>query len=508
MKNQTAKLLAMGIGFVIALGVLPLVMADDNFDNSTVQVTLTENGYPAIAPSDYHFIPGDTLEVNMQVSGMADTEEDIFDIVICKVGETDHDKCKWFADNVTPDDNGEYHTTVSGDDTLFWSDDAYRVHIGDENYYDSRSIEISQGINWFNFNIQLYTIIAETDRTGYVPGDTVTVFYSIVSIKDGSLITEDAYEDSDFNGQWGVDSADGETKEGPNNFNDASGSFEFDINTDSDPAGDFDIGIWFNGTYGGDREGVEFLSAPWPDFRVDVLDLALSTDRTTYQLESVVKVSVNTIVQWAGPEPDVKVKIAILEGTGVDADEVDNYGGDEFYSDAQGNVFYAFSLDPDDFTEDETYTVRVNITKLGKKAGDEVTFDVKAGGRAISANMMFTKPVYTSGDTIDVEVETAVPAGADTDFTFIYKVKDGTGGTKAQEASSSSFFSYDVPDNFEGSLFFEVEVYNADGDFGSDSEWIEVHYAVILLNAEPQQYESGDTIEAEYTLESILMDNP
>jgi hypothetical protein len=204
----------------------------------------------------------------------------------------------------------------------------------------------------------------------------------------------------------------------------------------------------------------------------------------------------------------VEVEITILEGTGVSADKISGYGGDDFMTDAAGRVVYAFSVDPSDFEEDETYTVRVNVSKHLKEAGREVTFDVEAGGRAIATNMIFDMEVYTTGDTVNVNVETAVPTGGSTDLTYIYLVEDPASGTKAQEVSDSPLFSYGIPENFEGSLDFSVTVYNADGDQGYDWENKIVHYAVILLNAEPEQYEPGDTITAEYELMSTLMTAP
>jgi hypothetical protein len=510
-----AKILALCTVFVTVLGVLPLVMAADDFDNGTAQLTVEDSGYPpSIAPNQKWFVPGDTIDVTLEVFGSADGNEDVFDIIIFKQGDTLYaDNVGIFDDLVVDPNSGEVHVTISSTKTMALPDGWYDVYVGDEQWIEDSGFDSGRGdIDWTWFRIQMYVIIAETDSRGYLPGDDVNVFYSVISIKDGRLITEESFEDVDFDDrEWGVWSEDGESTEGPTSLSDQSGSFDFRISTVGGSwPDDYMIGIWFNGTYGAEREGSTFLDGNGGsnDFRVDALDLNLWTDRGTYQHDSVVVVTVDAEVAGTpAPEPDVDVEITVLEGTGVSASKISGYGGDEFTTDAAGRVVYAFSVDPDDFPEDETFTVRVNASKHLKEAGREVTFDVAAGGRAIATNLVFDKETYTTGDTVSVNVETAVPSGASTDFTFIYIVQTAS-GTKAQEVSDSPLFSYDIPDNFEGTLMFSVDVYNADGDQGADGENKEVHYAVLLLNAEPEQYLPGDTITAEYELISTLMNAP
>lgn len=518
-RTGSAKILALCIMLVTVLGVLPLVMAADDFENATVQVTVEDSGYPVsivgFGNQDW-FFPGDTIDLTLDVSGPDEGLDDVFDIIIFKSGD------KLYADNVgifndisVDPDSGEARVTISSTKTMALPDGDYDVFVGDEQWIEDDGFDSGRN-NWpfgsNQFRIQMYIIIAETDSAGYLPGDDVNVFYSVISIKDGRLITEESFEDVDFDDrEWGVWSEDEESSEGPTSLSEQSGSFDFRISTvGSSWPDDYVIGIWFNGTYGSDREASTFLTGNMAGqvFRVDTLDLTVWTDRGTYQHDSVVVITVDAeVASTTAPEPDVDVEITILEGTGVSADKISGYGGDDFTTDAAGRVVYAFSVNPSDFDEDETFTVRVNASRHLKEAGREVTFDVAAGGRAIATNMVFDKETYTTGDTVSVNVETAVPSGASTDFTYIYVVETGS-GTKAQEVSDSPLFSYDIPNNFEGTLRFTVEVYNADGDQGLDVENKEVHYAVLLLNAEPEQFLPGDTITAEYELISTLMDSP
>ncbi|MFQ5884308.1 MAG: hypothetical protein ACE5IO_04330, partial [Thermoplasmata archaeon] len=385
--TNTAKILAMGIAFVIALGVLPLVMADDNWENATVSVSITVNNY-AKAPNDWTFVPGDPIEITIRGTQPTppDNLEDIFDILIYEETWPAVPPPPSFADkvghfnNVALDANGEAVRTYEGSMTRALADGCYRVYVGPEDWYETNGFDGPDN-DWTStpFCIQLYTIEASTDRRGYVPGDSVTVFYSVVSIKDGSLITEEAYESSSFNGEWVVESQDGDTSFGPTMFDESSGTFDFQIFPQGSAwPSDYRIDIYFNGTFGSVREEQETLwgNSGRNDFFVDTLDLTVDAGGPDYQIGSVVMVTVFSMVDRSNsPEPDAVVDIDVLEGTGVTASKISGYGG-TFHSDASGNVVYAFTLASGDFQEDEIYTVRVNVSKNLKAAERETTFNV------------------------------------------------------------------------------------------------------------------------------------
>ncbi len=504
-----AKILALCIMLVTVLGVLPLVMAADDWDNNSLQVEILDNGYSTdFRPGPDYFIPGDPVEIRIWCDDSTpDTLEDVFDILIFEDGHpvpvVFADKVGHFND-VVLDGNGE--AVVSYELTKSLADGSYNVYVGPDDWFDNSAVPfIGEYWDMTQFHIQLYTIQATTDRTGYVPGDDVTVFYSIVSIKDGSLITEDAYDGSSFDGQWNVESGDGKTTDGPTSFSDSSGNFDFQIFPQGSVTSDYYIYIYFNGTYGSTREQATWLqaNAPGPDhFTVGGLGMSVTLDRAPaeYQIDSVVRVTVQASVAGSG-EPDAKVKIEVLEGTGVTADKISGYGG-TFQSDASGYVVYAFTVDASDFDEDETYTVRVNVSRHLKAAEADEVFDVLAGGRVISVKMVFDMEVYASGDTIRIDVAASLPVGASAISAYSYEVhRSWFGGPIVwQEASESNFFSYEVPDSFEGELYFIVKVYNPDGDSGQDSEMKNVHHAILLINADPEEYEPGDTITAEFEL--------
>ncbi|TET91437.1 MAG: hypothetical protein E3J35_02550 [Methanomassiliicoccales archaeon] len=512
--TNTAKVLAMGIAFVIALGVLPLVMADDNYINPDVTVSITPSGYPwIIYPDDKTFIPGDSVEVNLEATTPGqDTLDDVYDIIVLPNGDSDWGARVKIMDDLPIDEDGFGSDEIGGETTENLRDACYDVYVGRPDWIQNEGDDVGAGINnWYTrllnaFCIKLYTIKAETASKGYIPGDDVRVFYSIVSLMDGSLVSEDTFPGLSFDDlEWGVWSEDDETQETNEPLDESSGFFEFQITPGGSSSGWYEVWIWANGTYGDKTKDEILLEANkgnW-DFTVADLDLYVNVDRATYQLDSVVQVTVVTFVEGTTPkvpEPEVKVEIEIMEGTGTAADAISGYGG-EFLSDAAGKVEYVFSLPDSDFDEDETYTARANVGKSLKEDTEDITFDIKAGGRTIAVDMVFNEEVYTSGDKIQIDVQTALPEGASGVSAYSLRIWAGF-QMMWLEVSSNNIFGYDIPENFEGRLNFHVDVYNPDGDSGHDADHKSVRHVVVLINAEPQLYSAGQTITANYQLKS------
>jgi hypothetical protein len=517
--TKTAKIMAMGIVCVIVLGVLPLVMAQ-KWENQDIQISVEPSGYdPQFQRfyNPYRFVPGDSIEISLYAPTEADDGlEDLWDLIVFPSGQTAWDARVKIFDDVEVDDDGDGSAIIDGTTTKDFEDGAYDVYVGPPDWIQNQCPPAAAYWSTTGFQIQLYQIQASTDRLGYIPGDDVIVYYSIISLKDGSLITDEAYDQLDWEErEWAVWSFDDETEE-DDTLDESSGSFSFEIASAGSATDPYSITIWANASWGEKRIDQVTLFGNWfgGAFRVRDLNLNVQTDRPTYQIDSVVKVTVDTFVLGGPayvPEPGVKVDIEILEGTGTDADEIDGYGG-TFYSDATGKVVYAFSVDEADFGEDKTYTVRADVRKALKEDTMDTTFDVEAGGRAISVDMAFDKDVYTTGDTVVVIVSAAVPPGANNELTYLFRITDQGGGTRAQEVISSTSsevtFNYDIPNDFEGTLSFWMTVANADGDSGTDWEPKLVHYAVLLLNAEPERYDAGNTITAKYELITTLVTSP
>lgn len=509
-KDKSA--LAVGIVISLIVGMLPLVMAADDFQNSTVQLTVENSGYPStIVPSQKWFAPGDTIDITIEVLGTTDGLQDVFDIIMFGAGDS------LFADNVGIFDDiavdpstGKATVTVSATKTKALPDWNYDIYVGDEMWIEDAGFDSGRGDwDWTWFRIQMYIIEAETDSNGYLPGDVVNVFYSVISIKDGTLMDETLVPNLNFvDKEWGIWSEDGRSTDGPTTLASTAGSFDLQIS----PIGfswplDYMIGVWFNGTYGSERKASIFLlgNMPGQSFRVDTLDINAETDRSSYQLGSVVVATIDiNVLGTVAPEPRVDVQIEVLEGTGITANKIIGYGGDQFETDPAGRVVYAFNVDPSDFQEDTTYTIRVNASKYLKADSRDITFTVIPGGRAISVNMEFEKGVYITGDTVSIMVHTSVRPGGNTDFTYIYTVCSET-TAYAKVMRSSRFFSFSLPPNFVGTMFFEVEVYNADLDYGIDRDSRGVEIGMMLVNVDRDEYVAGDTLTIDFELINTWM---
>ena len=510
-RTKSARTLAIVIVFVTVLGMLPLVAASDFYDNTTVQITVEDSGYPStISPSQKWFVPEDTIDLTIQVTGTADGLQDVFDILVFGQGETLYaEHVIRFNDVAVDHATGKATVTIPSIMTEALQDDNYDVYVGDEMWIEDSGFDSGRGDwDWTWFRVQMYTIIAETGRSGYIPGDPVTVFYSVVSIKDGSLITDAGYPGWGLDkGEWGVWSEDGESSEGPTNLGNPSGSFTFRLSyVGSSFPDDYVVGIWYNGTYGNTREASKYLmgNAPGFDFRVDALMVDVYTDRAEYQIDSVVSIHVHSWVEGTPVgEPDVDVEISILKGVGPFANKISGYGGD-FQTDAAGDVRYMFQLKDMDFEEGVEYTVRINASKWLKETGDSIVFPIVSGSGVISVDVAFDKHTYTTGDTVQMMVDAVSPPGHSTVFTYVYTAYSPS-GTYAKETSSSNLYSIDLPSNYEGDMTFKVEVYNIQRDYGYYAETKSIEYGIMLVNVDKDEYDAGDALTVDYELISYLM---
>jgi hypothetical protein len=498
--TKCPRKLTMGIIFTIILGMLPAVMAADDYDNATVKISVQDSGYPSsYSPDQKWFFPGDSIELTIKAGGGPDGKQDVFDIIVWREGDWEfHDRVGHFNDIVLDPATGSASVSISSSHTMAYPDGDYTAYVGPEDWYETQGMPF-MSYDWAWFRIQMYTITMETGTDAYLPGDTVDVFYSVNAINDGSLITEAAYPGFDVDdAEWGVWSEDGETSEGPTPVLDPSGSFSFQISHTG-----------YNCTYGSERRAWAYLwgNSPGYDFLVDGLAIEVETDRLEYQLGSIVTVNIHTFINGTTTaQPDVNVGIDVLKGAGMPWSMVPGYGG-LFSSDADGAVQYMFQLGDADFEDDQAYTVLVNASMYLLQEQVSVIFHIVRGPGNISVDMEFDKHAYASGDTVSMMVTAEVPLGHGTDFTYVYSVYSES-VIYAKETSDSKFFLFDLPFTFVGMMTFRVDVWNLDNDYGYASEMKIVEYGVLLVNVDQDEYAAGDTLTVEYELISYQMTSP
>jgi hypothetical protein len=483
-------------------------------DTSTdVSVSFDPSNYPTGVSNNW-YAPGDSVTIRLQGDMVTDGNQDIYDVVIWE-NPADcwdpYDQRIEDFDNVKLDDNGEATIVFEGADTDSIDDGFYDVEILDKDYLESNGVVTDcHTIGDPDFWIRLYHIEVFTDRNGYVPGDMVDVFYNVFNIRDGSPGDSIA---TDMRGEWEFVSSDGKSDDA-GSFTDASGVIELQIDNQGDPTGTYLLYIWVNGTSdGGDRE---ISGQPYLLFiNVDSLSLsAFCSDLTGGNVieGDTMAVIVSTTSGGASAEPGIEVEIQILDGTGASATQISGYGGN-FVSDINGNVVYVFTLGAQ-FTVGNTYTCKAigDHPQSPQSDSDEDTFDVESDRGVISVNAVFDKGQYMSGDSMSVTVNAAAPMGHAAPNTYSMMVYPGMCGMPGNvlhlAVQATNAFTWNIPNDFTGWMCFSFEVYNADGDFGTDQQSFSIAYGYLVVNASPEEYSEGNTITVTYSLESNVMTSP
>jgi len=482
------------------------VRAADNYRNDWTTIDLNSNNYPGGISSSW-YAPGDAISGTLTGHGTADTKEDKLDVVAA-----DDDPATGMCDafvfadvrmqvnDVVLDPNTGIGTfSFAGSLTQYLSDGNYCAWVAPGDYIENAGA-VAPYVDNFQFKIHLYRISASTDKGGYIPGNTVKIFYSVSKIKDGSLVTESA-----FTGNWLVQSTDGltywyGTLPGP------TGHFDYTIinNGGVNSGGIFyPTWLWYNGTSGGAKREANFYSnVPVDNLHVNINSISPTTNPP---IGTVMTVDIRTYVDlWFQPSyAGARVEVSILNGFGPSSPQLGNYKT-TFYSDSAGQVQYIFIVKSADFTAGNRYTILVNATSVLKTDTDWATFDVMSVRENIAVKMSFDRPSYFSNDTATITVAAQPPSGHSQPNTYVYSVMSGSTLFEMKQDVSSTF-TFRFPGDFRGNMDFRVDVYNAEGDYGSDSRSVGVEFGLMIVNVNPQLYNANDVITANFELKSTVM---
>ena len=375
----------------------------------------------------------------------------------------------------------------------------------DGNTYQVRVTDVTSAqIRVRAFAIETYNFRVWTDRSAYLPGDTVVVSWSATLIKDGSPAPS------------GVGDLQAYTAGGTNlmpapghyALNASQGSFSFALATTLPPYQDATAYGWFN-----DTAGLR-IYADVSDFAIGNLRLTVGTDQGTYAPGGIVTVDITSRVQVSpfgpGPfdptEPGIVVNVTVSDlATG---NPVAAYGATNLVTDAHGRVAYLFQLNATPATA--TYQVTAEGTANGViTVSQGTTFNV-ASTTTITVLLKLDKSQYLSGDVI-TGTATAAPAGT---YTYSWTVTDTTsfpGTTLAVSSGPSGTYTYAIPATFAGSI--QVSVYANDG-LGhvspTFSRTVGVAFGYLALSLDRTEYNPGDTITATFSLVhgSAVLTNP
>lgn len=492
--------------------------AADVFINNQTRIHLDSNNYPgsgSLFPTNWYY-PGDTITGWLEgrpTGGVpvppADGLEDTLDVVAwaddpltmgCDAGTLAQAVLQ--ANNIAIDQTtGRGVFSFSGTSTVFMSDGPYCAYVAPGDYIEGTSPSPYLNRNTA-FEIHEYYISATTDRGGYIPGNTVSVYYFALRIKDGSPMTMTGYQSN-----WLAQSSDGLTY-AYGTLTQSTGQFNFTISNNGGvtPPESYPVNIWFNSTGGGATRKDSYT------LNVRVGNLACSIDApssgSTYAPGAVmeIEVAIEAAIPFSGSYnyPGAGVLIKILNGTTITSPELTAYTK-TFTSDGVGMVRYAFVLDATAFFDGYTYTISANATSILKYASDSVTFNVRKSLVTMSVRLTLNQDSYYSGETAAMSVAAQPPLGHSQPSTYFYKVYDSSGAIYAVASISTSTYSFHIPSNFEGTLYFAVDVYNVDGDYGSDYVTAGVDFGVMIVNVNPFEYNANDVLTANFELKSTVM---
>ncbi len=399
--------------------------------------------------------------------------------------------------NMELDDEGEIMLNYKLGESL--NDGIYNVTITDNT---------DEFLGKISFNVKLYNLIIYSERSTYLIGDHITIYYSLTSLQDGSGIDSAKFE-------WHVIYPNYESSFGSFNSKNSLDTFEIAIPDDTE-LGYAQIRIWANET-NGKHSDYQTLTV-----YIGKLNIYLETDRYYYAPGDFVIITVTTEASpdyYYGSESPVDNANIELSFSKQNAktgkfEQITSYAQANLFTDANGQVEHIMILG--DELKEGMYKIEASVTKKGVEIASEdstKSIFIHVGNRIaqMALELQTDKQYYRPGDTALVNYEIAYMdtgkgvKNAIIDYTIYFEsvsndenVYIGVGRFNSKDANGS--FEFVIPDNFNGELELKVTVTNETGGTTTTYETIMVNFAAIILNVNKLEFEPGDTILVDYEL--------
>jgi hypothetical protein len=456
---------------MLTMGMMFVPSASANHD----EVVLPPGQYSSGA-----YIPGETVDIT--ILGPA---SEVYDIGIY-LGTTK--KRTW--NDQTANSDGELVLSYEIPDDA--ADGWYDIYICDSTILgDCDWSQDHAGNNWpwwWGFNVRLWEVDVETDKDGYVPGETVTVFYKAAYVKDKSI------PDNKF-GTITANDPSPTTIDSDDNIDYGLGVWTFKLSSSTTIGCGYDVYFYFNSSASSpDNYGMDSDS-----FCVGNLDANVGSISDTSP-GSVVQASVfvRDDNQW-DPIAGASVDLKVFEKDGTSWDEKTEYAVDDLVTDANGRVDYYFTLSStiDDNTD---YKVEAEVTYKGTTITDDEVFTIYVVG-SLTVDLRLDKNTYLSDESITATAVVATSGTTATGITYTFEVRKNGNELLAQVVQTEDTFTYDNPDdNFEGQLWFRVTARNDAGVQDTETEWVSIVHGYVVVNPDRDEYNAGDTITVNYEL--------
>jgi hypothetical protein len=478
MRRWSAALLVFGLIGMAFCSWSPGAMADPT------DVWIEESPFTG---SDTLFVP--TEEIKIHIEGV---EDDIYVVkIVYDPWGTPTDKRVWPPRTVPASEELIYEYEIPAEAASIemyvvevWNDDE-SVHYWMHDYY---------------YSVTLFDADIEVERYRYIAGERVEVYYMCWYVKDHSPV-DDGYIEWLILDPFNVEFETGAIT--ISDSADAVGTFSFNLGTGA-IAGTYDVYFWLNDTDTGTPDHIVSL---FDNFRVEVLEVFVSLDKSPPAIyapgESVrVLVTVRIDGQLTG---GAEVDIIVRE----EGDVQDQYGADDLITKSDGQVVHFFTL-ATNIDDDTEFEVEAEAKLEDVTISEIVLFtveEVPVGELRVS--LKFDKNSYLSGETITATAEVQTTGTTTADVSYRFWVRDwNTWDLLDWAIQDTNIKTFAVPSDFEGLLWFSVDAKNSEGFEDSDSATVSVAYGYLLVDADPKEYEAGDTITVSFELVSNIMTSP
>lgn len=463
----------------------------------------------AVDPPRYHpvyYVPGELMRFTISIAAGDPRTYDVLVVWDDGVTRTNYSGSQ-FNDLTIP--TGVFSTTLGfnipdvSDPTPMPDGDWYWIEVHGSTWIESGgttggTMDVSQ------FSIRTWTMSLETGRTRYLPGDTVTVLWSVNLIRDGTLAPPG--DGQLWLNDWPTLNA--LISPNPHTFTESSGQFSFQLLGTIPTNRQILAQAWFNDT----RSNAERYVFTTAVAAVDGLRMIVNVAALSYEPGGIVTVDISAKITDFAPNPgnpgaaNVEVDIAVTDqSTGQ---VVPSYGALNLLTDSHGNLRHVFQLNAS-IPDGTSFLVRadgVANNAVTAFATDTFVVNSRAGMTIV---LSFNKSQYLSGDTARMTVDVSGSSGP---FTYIYEARDNSpgGGLLERRTMTTNVYTYAIPTTFDGSILFSATVDDGQGNRRFASRTFTVVIGVLVVNLDRTEYNGGDTITASYSLtrNAFVLTNP
>ena len=372
--------------------------------------------------------------------------------------------------------------------------DWYAVEVHDSQWIETNGMGPGRATySVARFSIRTWITNLDFDRQRYLPGDLVTVRWSVNMIKDSSLAP------AGYDGQlWAFDWPTGNGLITPNPllFNTPTGSYQFRLNNLIPTNRQIIASAWYNTTRtNADRYWFDNAVA-----QIDGLRMIVNVVAPSYEPGGLVTTDISAKITDFFPFPGDPGAAGVVVDVTVTNQRTNlvepAYGAVNLTTDIHGNVHHVFQLNTA-IPDGTPFLVSAHGTFQNgpqNTATDTFTVSSRAG---MTIALTFDKSQYLSGDTATMTVDVSGSTGP---FTYVSEARDSLGNLLDRRTSSSNMYQYAIPRTFDGLITFYATADDGQGNRRTDFRTFTVLLGILVVNLDRSEYSGGDTVTASYAL--------